>query len=519
MKKNFIIAAMVLAAVGCSGNGVTVVTTTEDAQWVESKVSACQAGCRTESGAESEAGEPAGLTVDLEAEGQTIQGFGACFSELSWRSLSKLSSADYERVMKEFFTPEGANFTICRMPIGSSDFALKYYSFDDCPGDFGMEHFSVANDEETIIPLIKDALAHNPSLKVWGSPWCPPQWMKVNQNYASRPMNVMMAELFAKKRPKVAQTTLAEPSFLAALNLGSESHRKRLELSNLVVDNGCTLEKMMEEGEDSFIQDEKYFAAYALYFKKYIQAYRERGVDIFMVMPQNEFNSAQNFPSCTWTSRGLTNFLHHLVPAMKEEGVEVYFGTMERANRALVDTVLTDPVIGKDIKGVSFQWAGKAALPLINESYPELAMVMGEQQCFNGANSWEDFMASWDLLKFNLDNGVEIYDYWNMSLFDGEVSTWGWQQNSLVSVDYETCELKFNYEFYEMKHIGHFVKPGAVYLGTAGYEEALAFRNPDGSIAVLVAEKEGKARSLTVTVGKKKATVAIPAKSLSTIIL
>lgn len=50
------------------------------------------------------------------------------------------------------------------MLIGSSDFALKYYSFDDFPGDFAMEHFTIANDEQTLIPLMKDALAQKPDL-------------------------------------------------------------------------------------------------------------------------------------------------------------------------------------------------------------------------------------------------------------------------------------------------------------------------------------------------------------------
>ena len=317
--------------------------------------------------------------------------------------------------------------------------------------------------------------------------------MKVNGHYASRPLRARAG--------------------------GPAPGRKRLELDNLIRDNELSDSQIMHEGEDSFIQDDAYFQAYVLYFRKYIQAYREQGIDIFMVMPQNEFNSDQNFPSCTWTVRGLTKFLHCLVPAMKEEGVEVYFGTMERPDRAMVDTVLTDPLIGKDIKGVAFQWAGKTALPLIHESYPELTMVMSEQQCFNGANSWKDFMDAWDLLKHNMDNGVAIYDYWNLALFDGEVSTWGWQQNSLISVDYETGALKRNYEYYEMKHISGYVRPGAVYLGTEGsMEEAMAFRNPDGSIVVLAAEKTGTPRDLTIKAGNRTVKVNIPANSVSTIV-
>ncbi|MCQ2147717.1 MAG: hypothetical protein MJZ16_09400, partial [Bacteroidales bacterium] len=502
----------------CSSNKFTQVTTTEQSQWVEvSSYNPDAEGVETD------------IIVDLNAKGQTMQGFGMCFSELSWRSLNRLSKEDYNAVMKELFAPGvGASLTICRMPIGSSDFALKYYSFDDYPGDFAMEHFTIENDEKTLIPLIKDALSQNPDLKVWGSPWCPPEWMKVNKNYASRPMNQFMFSSTPRRRPggqssstaSLPSTTTAEPSFLAGLNLGSESRRKRLELDNLVIDNGCRLETMMREGQDSFILEEEYLDAYALYFKKYVQAYREKGINIFMVMPQNEFNSAQNFPSCTWTVAGLLKFMQKLVPAMKEEGVEVYYGTVERANRGMVDTIFMDPGIGDDVKGVSFQWAGKGILKDINESYPQKAMVMSEQQCFNGANSWKDFIAAWDLLKENLDNGVEIYDYWNMSLFDGEVSTWGWQQNSLISVDYETGSFKYNYEYYEMKHASHFMKPGAVYLGTSGsHGEVVAFQNPDKSIVLLIAEKEGKDEKVTITAGKKTVSVNIPANSLSTVVI
>ena len=477
-------ALLALLTASCSQGGFTMFTTTEDNPWFESKSYDKALG-----------GAEADIVVDLDAVGQTVQGFGTCFSELSHRALSKLSQEDYDKVMTELFAPDGGmEFTICRMPIGASDFALKYYSFDDTPGDLAMEHFSIDNDKQMLIPLIKSALGKNPDLKVWGSPWCPPSWMKVNGHYASRPLR--------------ARGTRPAPG------------RARLELDNLIRDNELSDSQIMHEGEDSFIQDDAYFQAYALYFRKYIQAYREQGIDIFMVMPQNEFNSDQNFPSCTWTARGLTNFLHYLVPAMKEEGVEVYFGTMERPDRAMVDTVLTDPLIGKDIKGVAFQWAGKTALPLIHESYPELTMVMSEQQCFNGANSWKDFMDAWDLLKHNMDNGVAIYDYWNLALFDGEVSTWGWQQNSLISVDYETGALKRNYEYYEMKHISGFVRPGAVYLGTEGsMEEAMAFRNPDGSIVVLAAEKTGTPRDLTIKAGDKSLKVNIPANSVNTIII
>ncbi|MBM7331796.1 hypothetical protein JS562_54595, partial [Agrobacterium sp. S2] len=98
-----------------------------------------------------------------------------------------------------------------------------------------------------------------------------------------------------------------------------------------------------QEGTDSFIQDERHLATYAAYFGRFVDAYAALGIDISMVMPQNEFNSAQPYPSCTWTPTGLAAFLRHLGPQMRSRGVEVFLGTVERPNESLVADVLADP--------------------------------------------------------------------------------------------------------------------------------------------------------------------------------
>ena len=97
-----------------------------------------------------------------------------------------LPSADRESIMKELFLPNyGANFTICRMPIGANDFSRDWYSYNENDGDFKMKNFSIQNDTETLIPFIKSAQLQNADIKVWASPWCPPSWMKHNKHYAS----------------------------------------------------------------------------------------------------------------------------------------------------------------------------------------------------------------------------------------------------------------------------------------------------------------------------------------------
>lgn len=110
---------------------------------------------------------------------QTVNGFGGCFNELGWTSLQLLSTKDQKTILKELFSPgAGANFTICRMPVGANDFSLNWYSYDETEGDFALKDFNIAHDMNTLIPFIKSAKKYNPQLQLWASPWSPPQWRK-----------------------------------------------------------------------------------------------------------------------------------------------------------------------------------------------------------------------------------------------------------------------------------------------------------------------------------------------------
>jgi len=94
--------------------------------------------------------------------------------------------------------------------------------------------------------------------------------------------------------------------------------------------------------------------------------------------------------------------------------------------------------------------------------------------------------------------------YWNTSLKDGGISTWGWKQNSLVSVDTVNRTYKYNHEYWLMKHLSHFIKPGAKRLETVGqYEDALAFRNPDGTVVLVLYNNSDSEKSISIKVGEK----------------
>ena len=154
--------------------------------------------------------------------------------------------------------------------------------------------------------------------------------------------------------------------------------------------NGLDPKMQGKEGTNMFIQKDEYFKAYSLYFSDFIKAYKQQGINISTIMPQNEFNSCQNFPSCTWTASGLATFIgKYLGPEMEKQKVEIMFGTFERPSVALADTVLKDAYAGKYINGVGFQWGGKNAIAAIHKRYPELKLYQTEQECGDGKNDWK----------------------------------------------------------------------------------------------------------------------------------
>jgi glucosylceramidase len=411
---------------------------------------------------------------------QQIDGFGGCFNELGWQALGALRQEDREEILKEFFAPGyGASFNICRMPVGANDFSVDWYSYDETPGDFGMKNFKIENDSKTLIPFIKAAYRYNPDILLWASPWCPPSWMKHNGHYASKP-----------------SWPGAPP-------------------------NGLSPDREGFEGTDMFITEPVYLEAYALYFRKFIEAYRTVGIKISAVAPQNEFNSAQVFPSCCWTAKGLNNFVgNYLGPEMKELGVETWFGTLERPNMLLADTLLNDPVSSAYIKAVTFQWAGKGAIEGIHRKYAEMKLIQSESECGDGKNDWNYCLYTWSLMKHYFSHGASVYEYWNLALEENGLSRWGWRQNSLVTVNEDDRTYRYNYEFYLMKHFSHFIKPGAHLIKTGGNDkDLLVFSNPDSSLVILIANTSGTDQKFCLNIGTNSVTLDLKASSVNTVVL
>ncbi len=408
------------------------------------------------------------VVVNSGAHKQPIDGWGACFNERGWKAMEVLTPAAREALMREFFHPEeGMRLGLCRTPIGASDYAIDLYSLNETAGDHAMRNFSIERDRQRLIPYIQAARAQRPDLKLWGSPWSPPSWMKNNGKLSGRD--------------------------------GSD---------NTIKDDASTLD------------------ALALYFARYVEAYAAEGIPVSMVMPQNEPNIDSNYTSCLWTGKQLAKFIgYHLGPTFAARGLatDIYLGTLndddKRGGYAYwVEPSMRDPQVVKYLDGVGGQWA---AAPVIAETHllhPDLPLIQTEAECGNKENDWKFAEYQWGLAMKWFAAGVRANIVWNLVLDETGLSTGGWAQCSPVVVDSKTAAVTFTPYFYLYKHFSHFIEPGAHLTASAGtWGDQLAFTNPDGSVVVVVANRSDKAQALTLNIdGRHTAPVTIPARSFNT---
>lgn len=422
------------------------------------------------------------ITVFTDSLLQEIQGLGGAFNELGWEALTALDEKGKTEVMNALFSEKGCNFSMCRIPIGASDYALSYYSHNDVPDDFAMRDFNIHRDRYILIPYLKAALKTRPDLQIWASPWSPPAWMKVNEHYAMRSGDFENAKDGNRMNP------------------GAQIY------------NNATAFKMQE----------RYLEAYALYFSKFVQAYAKEGVPLFAVMPQNEIAYQPNWPSCTWRPEDMGYFINNFLgPKLELEtpNTKIWLGTVNASNPNYVKTVLKYKDASTYIDGVGFQWAGAKSISSIHKQYPNLKLMQTENKCGEHENDWTSVDRSWKDMVHYSKNGAGSYMYWNMVLDEKGASAWGWPQNSMIVINKETKEITYTDEFYLFKHWSHFVQPGDHYLKSSKGRNHIAFKLKEGSVVVLVNNPEKEIKNISLQVGNQAFSIEAQPKSINTVIV
>ena len=391
---------------------------------------------------------------------QQIDGFGGCFNDLGWQALRFLDESSREKALQALFSPQGANFTLGRAPMGANDFSTGWYSFDETPGDYELKNFSIDHDRQTILPFMRAAMKYQPSLGIWGVPWSPPSWMKTSNAYKGGEMK----------------------------------------------------------------DDPKTLASYALYFSKYVQDYRKEGINLYAVMPQNEPKYNNNvYPQTVWSDKLMDVFVRDFLgPRLKLDGVkvEIWQGTIVNENlEDFILPVLDDPKTNPLITGIAYQYSGQDAMLSTHERYLDKKLMQSETECYNGENTWQQGLITFGKIIGDMNHFAGSYFYWNTVLNEEGTSTWGWRQNSLLTVNRSTKQVQYNPEFYAMKHFSANVLPGAKRIAVSGgpFAEIAAFRNPLGTKVLEFENDSEKTAVATIESGGKLYQLSVPAQSMNTV--
>jgi len=419
----------------------------------------------------------ADVTVDAKATAQIWEGFGGAFNEMGWNDLSMLSDADRDAAIRLLFGADGARFAFGRIPIGASDYAMDRYTLDETPGDTSLASFSIERDTQRLIPFVKAAQAVKPAIRFWASPWTPPTWMKDGP--------------FSKG------------------NVPSPFDGGKMKSDDATLD------------------------AFAHYLVRFIDAYAQEGIAIETISPQNEPGYTGNYPTCGWSPATYATLVgQHLAPALAAAGLttKIMLGTFNGGDGdgAIVGTVMNDLVAQTAIDVLGFQWGMQTSVGGAQQYH--LPVWQTEHRCgnypwgtpFDAAMAPNDdayAVESWRLIHDWIRVGVTAYSAWNMVLDTvgtGIDTTRVWPQNALLTVDTATKKLNITPTYYVFRHVSQFVAPGARVAATSG-GDALAFRNPDGSV-VAVVYNSGSARQMTVATAGKTLQFAMPGNGWATVV-
>ena len=471
-------------------------TTTEGREWQQSS--------QKLSG--KAAAEPV-LTITGQAQGREFRAWGTCFNELDLDALNLLKPDEQEEVMRRLFAPDGdLKFTSGRLTMNANDYSRAWYSCDTVAGDFALKYFNIEHDKQNVIRLIRKAQKYQPQMTFWVSPWSPPAWMKINQDYpvCSSEWNTQPKE---KDYLLFDDGGVPDPTEMQF----NDGQRGRLFPKKLA-------------SQTYLIQDPRYMQAYADMFCKFIDLYAAENIPINMVMYQNEAYSYTAYPGCAWTAEGTLRFNRdYLIPTMqkKHPEVEVNIGTLN-TNRLSYMQRFIDGLKDR-VKAVGLQWEGRQIIDSLRLRYPGLRFISSESECGNGSMDWRAGEHTFHLLADYIGRGCDEYYIWNFILCDNGRSPWGWKQNALIQVKSANLSHRFTPEFYAVKHFSNLVTPGSRMQGYVPREQTgglpvIVFLRPDKRYVVIAGNQTGEQRTATVRLGRKYLNMMLQPHSFNTYI-
>jgi len=376
------------------------------------------------------------IVVDETQIYQQIEGFGAAFTDTTGFNLNESATASQRNMaMTNLFTRNGPGIglSFVRDPMAACDLSLSVYSYDDLPAgqtDTNLINFSIAHDQQDIIPLLQLALQLNPQLKTMANPWSPPGWMKTSESMIGGTLLTNMYAPFALYFVKYIQAYQAAGIPVDYISLQNEPLYQPANYPGMGMDAGTQ----------------------TIVLRDYI-------------LPALAANHLTNTK------------------------VLVYDHNWDQPSYP--ETVLSDSTVDASTQVAGTAWHGYGGTPgamlTVQAGYSTKGNWETEHSGFEGNDQIRlDFeeiihvMRSWG----------KAYVKWNLAGDENDGPHTGGCGNCrpLVYVNSTSHTVSYSIEYYTLGHFSKFVLPGAyrVYSSDAAGIVSAAFLNPDGS-KVLIA--------------------------------
>jgi len=411
------------------------------------------------------------IVVDPTQQYQTIDGFGAAFTDSAAYLLHQVvPSGQLPATMSDLFTRngDGIGLSFMRIPMGASDIARSVYSFDDGSADLNLTNFSIAHDQTYILPIIQQAKALNPQMKLMANPWSPPGWMKDS--------GTMMG-------------------------------------GNLL---------MTAANETAF----------ANYFVKYLDAYQAAGVQIDYISLQNEpMYNTTSYPSMYMTdAQQLALLQGYVLPALSAANLQtkVFVWDHNWDTPSYPEFVLGNLTSQQLAQVAGTAWHGYGGTPGAQQTVQNQFPSLGTWETEHSGGTWVNDQFSSDYLEITqvLRNAGKSYVKWSLALDEslGPNLT----QNAglggcntctpIVTVNSQTGAVTKAIEYYTLGQYSKFVLPGAarIYSSNTPAIASVAFLNPDGSTALIAYNSVGSSQTFQVQWGTQSFSYVLPAFSAAT---
>lgn len=405
------------------------------------------------------------ITVSDETTYQEMDGFGYALTGGSALHLNTMGASQRADLLNELFGPNGLGISYLRVSVGASDLDAEPFSYDDLPAgqteDLNLDHFSIAEDLVNLIPVLQEILAINPDIKIIGSPWSAPSWMKTSNSTVGGSLWPEYYSVYANYFVKYIQAYEAEGITIDAISVQNEP-----------LHDGNNPSMKMEATEmTTFVKNNLGPAFVSENIQTKIIIW-DHNADVF------------DYPI----------------------------------------SILDDPVANQYIDGSAFHlYAGSIDdLSIVHDAYPDKNLYFTEQWVGSGGSFGGDL--AWHIKNVIVGatrNWCKNVIHWNLTSNPQlEPHTPGGCTQCLGGLTIDGNDVTRNVGYYIIGHASKFVPQGSVRIESnmSSNFPNVAYKTPEGKIVVIILNDSGSENSVNINVASEPITVTLSAGSVGTFV-